>query len=447
MSELPCGVVVEEVRSLEQFKSLFQDPDVGKGNGRSGMEKVLKGLTSSAGRLSAWSIRLLLCYDEKEEKYVSKAYADGFLKSLVEELKQLRSDDTWRDGISRLEGVHLWNGTHFPEAMRQLEKVAGQPLLLVIQGGEIVDRFDGPVYRAPSRSSSREDVAQNDGADGGHSSGTSSRDSAPPLLNSETMRRFCERLMAPQLAAVEGRGTNGPITSTAAHHTENTRSQDPGSRLTVNVANLVELGCKTMRSGKAVYAEKIFGKALETLDAVTSETLKTASWSSLSDFYGTMASVLAWMAMARLVQGKEERTNPYMTRLLQTEMLKPWREQPLTDVARAIALSRLVEADIHHSVPSTSSPSSTQMKPWCGEDSTCSQRYLLQFLSTNPNDISSRRKLVITLFLAGDLERCLTEVMKLKSLKDDCFSEAAMASVCDFCGQEHPLVEALGLDS
>jgi hypothetical protein len=77
---------------------------------------------------------------------------------------------------------------------------------------------------------------------------------------------------------------------------------------------------------------------------------------------------------------------------------------------------------------------------------TCSVKTLSALLTATPTDHKSRSLLVITLFLSNDVERCLTEALKLQVLGHD-FGAIALSAVTAFLGADHELVQRLGWKS
>lgn len=418
---------MKELSSFNEFCAVF----------RSGGEYgERRSSISDLANLQPGLVKLLLCYDDTDL---------GLTRELCEQCFSEVVGESTRN-LSLAEHCYLWNCTGFTEAQEQIGKREGHVLLLLLFRGEVVDRAEGRAAVGALTS------------DDGHRCF-----SGAPLLDLEIASRIRQRLASffrclsssgnPVSAVVKN---DEPLPLGGAHKNAGSsysvQKAECTTSLSINVAYLLELGCKTMRAGKAIYAEKIFSKALLSLDAVTPDVFKTAGWGELADFNATLSSVLAWTAMAQLVQQERHQINPNMPnalvkRLRSTDAFQPWREKPLSDVSRALALNDLIEAaetfPLIELDVSKRSEQRLKVLEWSGENPSCSLKSLQAFLSSSPNHVESRRKFVITLFLAGDLERTFTEVLKLQSLGDEEFTRAAMEILCVFCGPAHVLVKAL----
>ncbi|EPY38902.1 hypothetical protein AGDE_05027 [Angomonas deanei] len=188
---------------------------------------------------------------------------------------------------------------------------------------------------------------------------------------------------------------------------------------------MVGMGKKLMAEGQSMYAEKFFAKAITTLDTVKQEMDGLVSEGEKEDYVGSVAMCLSWAAIAQLVQGGSPRECPYLKRLAEPQFI-PFTTEPMSEASRAVTIQQLMLA---------------APKTWTGE--TCSRTKLSALLEKNPQDHDSRSMLVITLFLSGDLERCLTEALKLQVLGVD-FGRVAVKKVSAFLGEDHTLVQQLG---
>ncbi|KAG8343119.1 hypothetical protein ERJ75_000139900 [Trypanosoma vivax] len=185
----------------------------------------------------------------------------------------------------------------------------------------------------------------------------------------------------------------------------------------VDVLRMLEIGKRLMSRGSAEYAAKVFRRALSTLDAVLQDSRGDA------EVKGSVAVCLAWLALADLAQGGSADDS---IRRLKSECME-FCAEPGGDSARACAAHKMVCA-----LPTK----------WDG--ATCSQKRLRSILDNDPHSHKHRCALVVTLFLAGDVERCITEALKLKVL-DVPFGHVAICAVADFIGQDHPLLQVSGL--
>eukprot|EP00796_Vickermania_ingenoplastis_P008534 gene8534-5981_t len=320
-------------------------------------------------------VKLLLCYDATDDG-VSMTSGETLLDSILGGMDQ-------PPGV--LQSFFVWNCTAFEEARKQLGKVNEHPLLVVVADGQVADTI------VCNRLSCVTPI---------------------PLLEAKTLGILCRRLSsATKVNSLESDSTESELS------------------LTVNVARLLDVGCRTLRSGKVEYAEKIFVKALTVLDAVYNEAMKKSDSQSVADYLATQAAVLAWGGMSELIQGKGVASSFFLDRLSCTQGLKAFCEEPLSDALRALTLRGLLRA---------LGPPGT----WKGENPLCSQKFLFAHLASQPHDTAARRNLIVTLFLAGDLERSITEALKLQSL-DDPFGETALTLLCAFCGPQHPLIQAM----
>lgn len=313
------------------------------------------------------AVQLLLCMDDTDD--VSKQDCSALLSAVLDKLGDCRD---------RLSSFGLWNCTRYPDARATLGKEDRQPLLLVIHKGRVADLL--PVSCPPT----------------------------PLLVENGVLSRFCERLCGGQelFAVIDN------------------------ERQSVNVAHLIDLGCRTMQQGKAMYAHKIFVKAVALLDAVHSDALANSTMDALCDYYSSLSLSLAWSGMSEMVMGRGVHQNVWLDRLRATPVLRASLEVPLSDALRAVTLQALLQ-------------SLGEEGAWRGDEPSCSQKHLVAHLHQEPADALSRRKLLVTIFLSGDLERSLTEALKLVSVSD-AYGVEALRYIKAFCGPGHPLVEALG---
>jgi hypothetical protein len=194
-------------------------------------------------------------------------------------------------------------------------------------------------------------------------------------------------------------------------------------KVSVDVAKLLAMGQDLMRKAQAAYAEKFFLKAVGVLDAVQKEA------GDDEDVRASLALSIAWALLAQLAQAKEVHHNSLAKRLQQNEMFLPWRDEPLSDVSRAITAWNLM-----------------RMAPASWDPATCSVAKLTAVLQSDPQKHHQRAQLVVTYFLSGDLERCLTEALKLHVLQQD-FGRYALTEVQAFIGKEHALNQMLGFNA
>ncbi|CCW61983.1 unnamed protein product [Phytomonas sp. EM1] len=350
----------------------------------------------------------LLCYENGD----AGVSTDG----ITAFQRQVESSAEQRSTRVRL---FIWDSTSdaFAEAKKQLQKRRGFPLLAIVFRGAISDTFlDIPL-----------------GA-----------------LTANEIPRVCAKLALYQRGNAPAH-IRGEAPLQGRDEDELGSSPNPNSTvawtLSVDVVRMMEMGKDLLRKDRAAYAEKIFLKSLKTLEALEGEvcrgegeerrgasntTVSTAEESSFPrDYTRSVAHCLAWAAIAQLVQGKEVLHNTFLERLTGGEKnidgaFFPFTEEPLSDECRACVLWRLMLA----------APS-----PWVAAE--CSERKLQGWLSANPTDCVRRAHLAITFFLRGEMERALTEAVKLRSL-GDAFGRVALKEISHFLGSDHELVARLG---
>ncbi|CUG55709.1 Hypothetical protein, putative [Bodo saltans] len=207
--------------------------------------------------------------------------------------------------------------------------------------------------------------------------------------------------------------------------------ESEGGALQVDVAKMLAMGKSLMTKGQAVYAEKFFVKALGVLDAIGNDELLARTLSSDDNFLLSLADCLAWVLMSQLVQGKNIEHNAAADRLeAEHGPLVGLTPYPTNgDVQRALSARKLF-----------------RFAPAAWSPELCSVKTLSALLAATPSDHKSRSLLVITLFLSNDVERCLTEALKLQVLGHD-FGAIALSAVSDFLGADHELVQRLGWKS
>ncbi|KAG5505012.1 hypothetical protein JKF63_04459 [Porcisia hertigi] len=282
--------------------------------------------------------------------------------------------------------LFIWDCTHpsFASARFQLEKTRGHPLLLIVYKGSIADTL---------------------------------RDIPLTEMSATEVPRVCSRLASLQSSAKPAR-----VVSTSEASSEQAEAE---RHLSVDVAKMVGMGKKLMAERQPFYAEKFFVKALQTLDAVATDVGRLVE--SQDDYDQSVALCLAWAGLAQLVQGKHIAENPYLERLGQQASLQRFCDEPLSDASRAMTTWRLMQG---------------APRPW--SETLDSEARLRAALSASPLDFVSRSLLVITLFLKGDLERAMTEALKLH-VSGDAFGRAALKHMSRFLGREHVLVRGLGM--
>ncbi|RNF25819.1 uncharacterized protein Tco025E_02074 [Trypanosoma conorhini] len=228
----------------------------------------------------------------------------------------------------------------------------------------------------------------------------------------QNVDRVCERLAAYQ------RGGKIAVRTSSSPTTASPHPVADDSYMSVDVSKLVGMGKRLLTDGKAEYAEKFFHRALGTLDAVRPQCEGDVN------IDGSTALCLAWVALAQIVQGKN--ADAHMRRL--EAEYAAFCEEVGSDAARVRATHRLVTA-----------------APLTWRSDTCSQKKLREVLDRDPQSHEHRCALVVTLFLAGDLERCLTEAVKLTTLHVP-FGAAAISAIGEFIGRDHALMQAIGVD-
>ncbi|CAJ1988840.1 hypothetical protein conserved [Leishmania donovani] len=292
--------------------------------------------------------------------------------------------------------LFVWDCTSpsFAAARVQLGKRHGHPLLLVVVKGAVADTL---------------------------------RDMPLTEMSATEVPRVCSRLASFQSSAKPARvSTIVTATSTAESSGAASPPQEEAEQhLSVDVAKMVGMGKRLMAERQPFYAEKFFVKALRTLDAVAADVDRLVA--SREDYDHSVALCLAWAGLAQLVQGKQTVENAYLERLEREAALQPFRDAPLNDANRALTTWRLMQG---------------APRPW--SETRDSEAKLQAALSSNAHDTVARSLFVITLFLKGDLERAMTEALKLH-VYGDAFGCVALKHMSRFLGKDHVLVERLGM--
>ncbi|KAF8295469.1 hypothetical protein TcYC6_0093900 [Trypanosoma cruzi] len=307
--------------------------------------------------------RLLLCYEAYHDEVTTAdltALEDAVRSAAVRHATKVQ--------------LHFWDcgSEAFLAAKEQLGKVRGTPLLAVVHRQAIADTLKGPVE-----------------------------------VMIEDVDHVCRRLTSYQRG---GKVAVFPISLP--------RTTADAACISVDVSRLVGVGKRLMTEGKADYAEKFFHRALDTLDAVRPHC------DGDENVDGSTALCLAWVALAKMVQGKN--ADVQMRRL--EKDYSAFCGEIGSDVARVRAANRLVTA-----------------APFKWRSETCSQRKLREALARDPQSHEHRCALVVTLFLAGDMERCLTEAIKLRTLHVP-FGTTAISAIGEFIGRDHALMRSIGID-
>lgn len=328
----------------------------------------------------------LLCYEQPADQITS----DG-----LRQFEQ-RVEAAAQEHHTRLR-LYLWDCTSsaFAAAKAQLGKQPGHPLLLIVYQGAIADTV---------------------------------RDTSLTDMTATEVAKLCSRLASFQHSAKPARVVKAPLSSAGTSATQPGQQPSPPQgeeHLSVDVAKMVGMGKKLMAERKPFYAEKFFAKALQSLDALAADVDRLLS--AREDYDGSVALCLAWAGMAQLVQAKHTVDNPYLTRLCQADALRRFREEPLSETCRAVVTWKLMEA-----------------APRAWEEATCSEKTLRAALQAEPQDAATRSMLVVTLFLSGDVERALTEALKLHVCGAP-FGRLALKQMSVFLGSDHALVKQLGI--
>ncbi|KAG5501735.1 hypothetical protein JIQ42_05587 [Leishmania sp. Namibia] len=337
----------------------------------------------------------LLCYEYPSDSVT----ADGILqfqKSVTTAAQQYGA---------RL-SLYIWDCTSssFAATRAQLGKSRGHPLLLIVFKGTIADTL---------------------------------RDMPLAEMSATEVPQVCRRLASFQSSenparVVASGARRTPASSIAAATSmaesrgdESSREEGVEQQLLVDVAKMVGMGKRLMAERKPLYAEKFFSKALLILDAVADDVDRLVA--SREEYDGSVALCLGWAGLAQLVQGKQIVENAYLERLGRQATFQPFRDEPLSDANRAMTTWRMMQG---------------APRPW--SETRDSEAKLRAVLSSNVQDTVSRCLLVITLFLKGDLERAMTEALKLH-ISGDAFGRAALKHMSCFLGKEHVLVQRLGM--
>lgn len=218
-----------------------------------------------------------------------------------------------------------------------------------------------------------------------------------------------------QAAAAGASGAQGDNAATPAGAASATRA----TATPIDIAKMVSMGKDLMAKRQPLYAEKFFAKALGVLDALEDEADDNIS--------GSIAVCLGWLIMARIVQGRVADCAEPRQRLREGQ--KFFAEQPLSEPARAVALYDMCAA-----------------APFTWTEADCSEKVLAAGLKDDPKAQKLREKLAVTLFLTGDVERCLTEALKLHVMcGDGSFGTTVLRCAAGFLGADHELVQRLGV--
>ena len=221
-----------------------------------------------------------------------------------------------------------------------------------------------------------------------------------PDLTVERVKSFCDRFRDYIRPSVVD-GATQPRCSVVTVTTSN---------VAIDLRRMVNMGIDLMQKGDGFYAEKFFTKALGVLDAVDRKDDDNIS--------GSVAVVLAWLVISLISQAKC--ASSHVDRLV--EHRDNWATAH-SDVQRALCLYTLVSA----------MPSST----W--NPHSCSKKALSSLLLKDPENFQARCALVITYFLTGDMELCVTEALKLHVLGND-FGRVALRELRTFLGEDDVLL-------
>ncbi|KPA85788.1 hypothetical protein ABB37_00138 [Leptomonas pyrrhocoris] len=351
-------------------------------------QAVFRSSNSDSSLASERSDAFLLCYEQPTDAVTSDALV-RFQQS-VEEAARLHG--------TRLR-LFLWDcgSPAFASAKTQLEKQPGHPLLLIVFRGAIADSIRGV------------SLAE---------------------MTATEIPKLCGRLASFQSSAKPACVTQGPQRAAsqendATEEGEQQQQQPAPQHLSVDVARMVGMGKKLMAERKPFYAEKFFVKSLQTLDSVSADVDRFVV--TRADYDGSVALCLAWAGLAQLIQGKQTVDNPYLRRLRDSESLRVFREEPLSDACRAVVMWELMQA-----------------APRTWSEAEGSEKKLREVLKTNPHDVTARSLLVVTLFLSGDLERAMTEALKLHVCGES-YGRVALKQMSSFLGHDHALVKQLGI--
>jgi hypothetical protein len=218
----------------------------------------------------------------------------------------------------------------------------------------------------------------------------------------------------------DGKETVGP--SPAVGHGARNVIGD-GTTQPLDLAKMVSMGKDLLGKGQPLYAQKFFAKALGVLDAIPSDDHD-------DNMKGSVAACLAWLVISYVVLGRPGEAAAHARRLSTDYAF--FAEQPLSDAARGAALAKLAAA-----------------APFVWDEATCSEKKLSEVLSANPQDMGARASLAVTLFLKGDVERCLTEALKLHLVASEeklkAFGFAVFDACAAFLGEDHAVIRQLGV--
>jgi hypothetical protein len=193
----------------------------------------------------------------------------------------------------------------------------------------------------------------------------------------------------------------------------------------IDIAKMVAMGKDLLAKRQPVYAHKFFAKALGVLDAIPAADHD-------DNMRGSVAVCLAWLIVTAVVLGRPGDAAALHARLREADYAF-FARQPLSDAARGHAIAMMVEA-----------------APFVWLETEASEVKLSEALKADPHDMAARAKLALTLFLRGDVERCLTEALKVHLVaKDDAlrgFASAIFEGCAAFLGKDHDLIRRLGVN-
>ena len=248
------------------------------------------------------------------------------------------------------------------------------------------------------------------------------------------------------------------IVNTSAGNTE----QKEIKRLKIDAKSILEQGISLMTGKKGsgsqpFYAAKFFKKAYDVLEAVLDEAeCNESSIMRSTDVFekydpnlcGSAALCLGWLIIAHGVQGptsdtKDDKSSARREAIMAAAKLRQdpryifFAGVPMSIPARALVVDTILMEGFqgYYFLPKDGS------KSWSADK--YSLKNLEIELKKDPKDQFCRRALILTLFLAGDLERCLTECIKVSKILQDPFGVKARAAIAQFMGSSHPLLEQL----
>lgn len=328
-------------------------------------------------------------------------------------------------------------GNHLSSALLSFSAsssaAATQVVLAALLKGELLDKLSVDLV------SNNETVLSSDRAR------RSQRADAKQNEQDAEVRGFVTKFLRHCFGKLRGAPT-GPVTSK--------KEGSDGGALTIDINKMINMGKELLGKRSPQYAEKFFSRAVDTLEALMAESIRNLAGSDggqrpssaaiaklQPELVASLADALAWRVLARFVCNSKDAPTTDGVQADGARILallgaahpeaSALARQHTGIVLRAEALVRMSQAQ---------QTSGSDGVSWI--ESECADAKLRKKLEQDPKDSGVRSLLVITLFLSGDMERCLTEAIKLATLNVP-FGAVAVSAVTHFLGPNHELVKKL----